>query len=560
MPTLILGPMLRYVGETEATVWVEVDSACEVEVLGHTAPTFEVEGHHYALVYMRDLAPATLQTYTVRIDGQCVWPEPNSPFPPCVIQTFDKNATLRVAFGSCRVAMPHEPPYTLTHAENEKQGFEIDALRALALRMREQAPEQWPHALLMIGDQLYADEVSPPVRDWIRARRDTSQPPCEQLANFEEYTQLYRDSWGQAEIRWLLSTVPSVMIFDDHDVHDDWNISESWVKEMRAKPWWHDRIVGSFMSYWIYQHVGNLSPHELHEDELFDRVRRGDAPEQFARHLREFAQRADREPDTYRWSFYRDFGDTRLVVVDSRSSRVLGDGCRDMIDEKEWQWVEARTRGEFTHLMLGTSLPILLGHGIHYLEAWSEALCAGAWGGWWAKQGERLRRWLDLEHWSAFGIAFKRIVNLIRQISTGEHGHASATLTILSGDVHHVYLAEAKFPQGPVHSAVYQAVCSPLRNPLDANDRRIMRAGWSRWASALMRSIARMAGVGQPDVSWSLCHDEPWFDNQIAILSFKGPEASICFEKSVPGDATQPRLEKVFEYRLNKTDVDRTVS
>ena len=33
MAGLILGPLLRYVGETEATVWVETDAPCTVEVL-----------------------------------------------------------------------------------------------------------------------------------------------------------------------------------------------------------------------------------------------------------------------------------------------------------------------------------------------------------------------------------------------------------------------------------------------------------------------------------------------------------------------------------------------
>ena len=42
MPDLLLGPLLRYVGETEATVWVETDSPCEVEVLGCSEPTFTV--------------------------------------------------------------------------------------------------------------------------------------------------------------------------------------------------------------------------------------------------------------------------------------------------------------------------------------------------------------------------------------------------------------------------------------------------------------------------------------------------------------------------------------
>jgi len=29
-PALVVGPVLRYVGQTEATVWVEVDAACQV--------------------------------------------------------------------------------------------------------------------------------------------------------------------------------------------------------------------------------------------------------------------------------------------------------------------------------------------------------------------------------------------------------------------------------------------------------------------------------------------------------------------------------------------------
>jgi hypothetical protein len=43
---LVLGPVLRYVSDTEAVVWVETDDACEVEVLDHRARTFGVEGHH----------------------------------------------------------------------------------------------------------------------------------------------------------------------------------------------------------------------------------------------------------------------------------------------------------------------------------------------------------------------------------------------------------------------------------------------------------------------------------------------------------------------------------
>ena len=64
------------------------------------------------------------------------------------------------------------------------------------------------------------------------------------------------------------------MIFDDHDVNDDWNISWDGCEEMREQPWWDARITGAFMSYWLYQHLGNLSPPELAEEEMFDLVKR----------------------------------------------------------------------------------------------------------------------------------------------------------------------------------------------------------------------------------------------------------------------------------------------
>ena len=51
MPKLVLGPLLRYVGETQATVWVETDAAAQVEVpvspggvRGREALEHEVDG------------------------------------------------------------------------------------------------------------------------------------------------------------------------------------------------------------------------------------------------------------------------------------------------------------------------------------------------------------------------------------------------------------------------------------------------------------------------------------------------------------------------------------
>ena len=54
MAELLLGPVLRYVGERDATIWVETTASCEVEVragsVAAAARTFGVAGHHYAVV------------------------------------------------------------------------------------------------------------------------------------------------------------------------------------------------------------------------------------------------------------------------------------------------------------------------------------------------------------------------------------------------------------------------------------------------------------------------------------------------------------------------------
>ncbi len=69
MARLVLGPLLRHIGESDATVWVETDGPCEVEVLGHTARTFHVSGHHYALVMVEGLEPRSETEYQVALDG-----------------------------------------------------------------------------------------------------------------------------------------------------------------------------------------------------------------------------------------------------------------------------------------------------------------------------------------------------------------------------------------------------------------------------------------------------------------------------------------------------------
>jgi PhoD-like phosphatase len=546
MADLVLGPMLRYLDEHQATVWLEADGPCEVAILGRRSRTFCVEGHHYAIVPIEGLECGQVYPYEVWLDGERRWPREDDPLPPPAIRPIDPSRTLRIVFGSCRVAVPHRPPYTLSKDE-DPCGREVDALYALALRMMDERPERWPSMLLTIGDQIYVDEDAPETRAFIRSRRDTSKPPGEQVLSFEEYTRLYRESWREPVIRWLFANVGVTMIFDDHDVHDDWNTSIAWIEEMRATDWWETRIEAALASYWVYQHLGNLSPQELADLELLAEVRAADDAGPL---LRRWAGRVDHSSDGSRWSFSRDLGGVRMILFDSREGRIVGTSPRRINDDAEYEWLSARASGDVDHLLLVDTLPFLLLPAFHHLEAWNEAVCGGSWGDWATGLGEKLRRALDFEHWAAFNYSFRRLERVLTEVASGKRGRPPATIVGVGGDVHHAYLAEVGFRRGTgAKSAVYQAVCSPFRNPLDRHERLTVRLGDSRPAERIAHVLARSAGVPDPTIGWRVVQP-PTFDNQFATLELDGRSAVLRIERTERGESDAHRIVTSLERRL----------
>ena len=526
MSDLVLGPLLRYVDATSATVWVETARAAVVTVTAGehraAARTFAAHGHHYALVELTGLEPGTKTPYAVDLDDTRVWPATDpafADFPPSVIPTLEPGKPLRMAFGSCRVSVPHD--------EEGVARFGVDALRAYALFMAgittadsPEDSERWPDLVLFLGDQVYADETSEAMREYIERRRDPEQPPWYELKDYEEYAHLYRLAWRDPANRWLLSTLPSAMIFDDHDIRDDWNTSWSWRQQMEATSWWHDRVVGGLGSYWVYQHLGNLGPEERGVDELWRRIASyaGDAELDVTDALDALADRADQRPETYRWSYSRDFDtQARLVVVDSRAARVLEPDHRSMLDEGELMWLDAQLRGDVDHLLVGTSLPFLLAPGLHHIESFSESIAEGAWGrpGKWL--GEHARTTADLEHWAAFQRGFRDLAEIVLEVGAGRRGRAPRTITFLSGDVHHSYVAEAQPRSGLVASRIVQAVCSPIRNPLPPVMRRFMRVASKRPSGRVGRLLSLAGRVPLEPIRWGVTQG-PWYDNNLAIL------------------------------------------
>ncbi len=526
MARLVLGPLLRYVDETTATIWLETDAPCEVTVLGATSRTFAAHGHHYALVDVEGLAPGTSTPYTVTLDGETVWPPAGSSLPPSRVRTPDPGGPLRLAVGSCRRDGRHDPDTVAR--------LGADALRAYGQGLVETEEASWPALLLLVGDQVYADSVPPAMRDVIAERRDPGQPPGWEVADFEEYTQLYRFAWSDPIVRWLLSTIPSMMVLDDHDIRDDWNISRPWLEHMENQPWWPERITGALGAYWIYQHLGNLSPKERAADPLLTALTDDSGPPgDGGAVVDELARRADRDRDG-RWCYAHDVGRTRLVVLDSRGGRVLEPGKRRMLGPRQLAWFDEQARGDVDHLVIATSIPYLLPSGVHHLEAWNEALCEGAWGSRVGSRSERLRQDLDLEHWASFQWSFRAVARIVTEVARGERGSPPASVTFLSGDVHYSYLARATEP--PDTCPIHQVVASPIRNALPFTLRTACRLASLDVAGVLGGALPRAAGVPGPPLSWRVVQGG-WFANTLATLELHGRHSSVRWEAA---DAASP--------------------
>ncbi|WP_027657667.1 alkaline phosphatase D family protein [Salinispora pacifica] len=588
---LLVGPLLRRVVGTQATIWVETSAPATVTVrtadgATGTAPTFSAYQHHYALVVVSGLAPGTASSYEVLLGGELVWPLPG-PYPPSVIRTRaadDRDQPVRLVFGSCREATQHATGRELPP----------DALDAYARGLAATPdPADLPDLLVLLGDQVYADETSPTVRRLLRRRRRRPVgAPVDQVVSFDEYTKLYLESWRVPETRWLLSTVPSVMIFDDHEIVDDWNTSAAWRAHARAQPWWGERISSGLASYWVYQHLGNLAPAEIAADPLYARVT---AAEDATDTLRDFGHQVDQEsglapgPEPwrakrYQWSFALGVGRTRLVMLDNRCSRVLEPGRRAMLPPAEWSWLVDQTHGSYDHLVVGSSLPWLLPPGIHHVEAWNEVL-ADSRRRWVADAAEKLRRAVDLEHWAAFRRSFDALGALFARIGggapdgttrprreSGESGElgqpggtgqpggepgqpgqpaerapgaAPASISVLSGDVHHSYVARARFADPAVVTPVHQLTCSPLHNQVPAAMRLPLRLGWSPALAIAARALSRTAGTGRPALRWTKLAG-PYFGNAIGTLRHDGRTAEV----TIAGTTSAGGLQEVMRHQL----------
>lgn len=102
----------------------------------------------------------------------------------------------------------------------------------------------------------------------------TSGEMANHLVTFAEYVGMYglmwnKNNWSTAypemahftdtlpKVRRLLANTPTYMIFDDHDVTDDWNLSVKWKEDVKAFKLGKRIVANALAAFWLCQGFGN---------------------------------------------------------------------------------------------------------------------------------------------------------------------------------------------------------------------------------------------------------------------------------------------------------------
>ena len=130
-----------------------------------------------------------------------------------------------------------------------------------------------------------------------------------------------------------------------------------------------------------------------------------------------------------------------------------------------------------------------------------------------------------------------------------EPGHAPATVCVLSGDVHHAYIARPEYGDD-VRTPIYQLTCSPLHNRVPLPMRLAFRGAWSRFAERVTRVILGVvARVPPPSVEWTRLSG-PYFGNELMTLRLDGRSAEVVLHQAGPA-GTRPELTEVSRLTLS---------
>lgn len=284
--------------------------------------------------------------------------------------------------------------------------------------------------LLMGGDQLYADDIwsaVPELKKWsslslaVKKKRKVSRQLFDQIDRF--YDKLYQDRWTNTSMSLMLATVPSVMMWDDHDIFDGWGSYPA-------------DIQGCDIFQQIYKTAQNYF-------EMFQ--------------IRSRKNTSLLDSNAKHYAFALKFRDYHVLSLDNRAERTLN----QVMSEDQWRVVNHYLVNKVTdgHLLVLSAVPVVY-RDFSFTEdmvdstPWEEELTDDLKDHWRAKehQGERAR------------LIHRLLVNVKRR----KELDANYKTVILSGDVHigSIGVINNKAEKCNIHQVVSSGIVHPAPSRL----------------------------------------------------------------------------------------------
>lgn len=296
--------------------------------------------------------------------------------------------------------------------------------------------------LITLGEMLAAYLLSWSPVLWDRV--DLAPPEAlnaEQRARYAREREAMEDFVSSLPaVRRLLAHVPVAMIFDDHDITDDWNLSREWEEVAYGHPFSRRVIGNALLAYLVHQGWGN-APGAFPADlmaQVADSLR---APGS-AVHERTLDRLFAFDRWHYSWPTQ-----PPLVVVDTRTHRWRAERTASrpsgLLDWEALTDLQQSLRG-LPAVLLVSPTPIF---GVKLIETI-----------------QRIFTWLgqplmvDAENWMAHPGSAHAILNIFRHSGTPEH------FVVLSGDVHYSFVYDVEL-RGRVRGPdIWQICSSGVRN------------------------------------------------------------------------------------------------
>ncbi|MBO9490830.1 alkaline phosphatase family protein [Endozoicomonas sp. G2_1] len=263
-----------------------------------------------------------------------------------------------------------------------------------------------------------------------------------------EFTEVYRKEKANIEafvkgldkVQRLLAHTPTYMIFDDHDVTDDWNLTAGWEQAAYQQPF-ANRIIGNALfAYWLCQGWGN-DPKKFGGDFAHQAQAYNDSPttenqQAFINYLYKFQD----------WDFIVDTSPA-IVVLDSRTQRWRSESSLN----KPSGLMDWEALCQLQQHLLNKDAVVLVSpapmFGVKLIEAIQKLATIA---------GQPLA--VDAENWMAHPGAANTLLNIFRHPKTPQH------FIILSGDVHYSFAYDIEIRFRQTSPKIWQITSSGVKN------------------------------------------------------------------------------------------------